>query len=497
MVAASRQYKRMPSSKVNPLLRRSRHHRDYLHPHYPQLAHKDRLKLLTDPFNVYTDGAGQFTAANGKYLSVASNSTLQIGDVDFFLSCWVRFDSTGTNRPIIAKWDNTGTNREYLIFLDTSTQLAFVLYDGSSQVNVADTGLAVATDTWYFILAWHDKTNNTANLKINNRTTVTESITGGVNTTTTSLAIGGYSNGSPYTDGQIAQVYLAKPPTAIADLIDGIHVSLYNSGNGKFYRDLTSTEISDWGLVSAWLQNPADIAAGSFPDSHGSNNLTDNNSVGYAVGPTERRVWADGQPVSTWRDFSGNGNHLTQTDASKRPLWKVGVLNGLPASRFDGTDDFMLNSAFTLPSKVTVGVAYTNRTGTNGTLWGTNTGLGPLQRDSGGTQAAIWMNAGVSNFFTSDVDPDINLNNSRWLLTKFNFDDDEYSAELDNNPDTLGSSTTSTSLSGTGFSLGARSSGSENLNGDIAEAVIVSEILSDRKLSDYAQRKYAPFQEVT
>jgi hypothetical protein len=50
--------------------------------------------------------------------------------------------------------------------------------------------------------------------------------------------------------------------------------------------------------------------------------------------------------VSQWDDKSGEGNHLTQSTASKQPLWVNDTLDTLPVIRFDGSDDFMNRSTF-------------------------------------------------------------------------------------------------------------------------------------------------------
>lgn len=48
----------------------------------------------------------------------------------------------------------------------------------------------------------------------------------------------------------------------------------------------------------------------------------------------------DGDPVDTWPDSSGAGNNGTGTTTT-RPLYKQNVRQGLPAVRFDGTDDYI------------------------------------------------------------------------------------------------------------------------------------------------------------
>ena len=50
---------------------------------------------------------------------------------------------------------------------------------------------------------------------------------------------------------------------------------------------------------------------------------------------------ADGDPVAGWPDASGGGRNLAQATASKRPAFRTNVVDGRPAVRFDGVDDFL------------------------------------------------------------------------------------------------------------------------------------------------------------
>lgn len=82
---------------------------------------------------------------------------------------------------------------------------------------------------------------------------------------------------------------------------------------------------------------------------------------------------SDTDPVSTWIDLSGNGNDASQTSASARPLFRTGMVNGMPAVVFDGVDDFMpfngnliVNTDFTV-----IYVAARRNNGANFVLAGT------------------------------------------------------------------------------------------------------------------------------
>ncbi len=77
-------------------------------------------------------------------------------------------------------------------------------------------------------------------------------------------------------------------------------------------------------------------------------------TVGTTDGSSELELWAKagdlslapGAAVAAWSDASGNGRHLAQPDAGKRPVFIPDALNGKPVVRFTA-DCF---SSLTLPS---------------------------------------------------------------------------------------------------------------------------------------------------
>lgn len=60
----------------------------------------------------------------------------------------------------------------------------------------------------------------------------------------------------------------------------------------------------------------------------------------------------NGDLVGTWRDQSGNNNHLTTFDNSLRPILNTNVINGLPSVNADGSD--VLLKAFILNQPNTI-----------------------------------------------------------------------------------------------------------------------------------------------
>lgn len=70
---------------------------------------------------------------------------------------------------------------------------------------------------------------------------------------------------------------------------------------------------------------------------------------------------SDGTAVSSWTATAGNA--ATQGTGGSQPLFKTAVKNGLPAIRFDGTDDFLATAAWGVEQTqpYTIALAYALR----------------------------------------------------------------------------------------------------------------------------------------
>jgi gliding motility-associated-like protein len=63
---------------------------------------------------------------------------------------------------------------------------------------------------------------------------------------------------------------------------------------------------------------------------------------------------SNGQSIKTWRDQSGNDNHITQVVAGNQPSFVTSTLNGYPVIQYDGTNDFMTTELGNLSAPVTI-----------------------------------------------------------------------------------------------------------------------------------------------
>lgn len=173
--------------------------------------------------------AAQFTRANAEYLSIADNASLSMGDIDFTIACWVRWDTLIANSDgLVTKWG--GTANEYALFYNSgASRIAFGVDGGTGLVTVAANALgAPATGTWYFVVAWHDSVANTINIQVNNGT---------INSA--AHAVGVQDSNGTFTLGQIAGQYLDGRLDGVAvwkrTLTSDERAYLYNGGAGQAY----------------------------------------------------------------------------------------------------------------------------------------------------------------------------------------------------------------------------------------------------------------------
>lgn len=205
---------------------------------------------------------------------------------------------------------------------------------------------------------------------------------------------------------------------------------------------------------------------------------------------------ADTDPISTWPDLSGNSRHATQT-GTKRPLYRTGVVNGLPVARFDGSNDCIRTPSFALGA-FTIAVVFRS-SGTAGLVYehGANAGSGDGHYLYGTINNTIQVRRG-SLVSSRNVTTGWATDNT-WRVAIHTFGGQFNSHTLRLNGVFSGTSGT-TQNPGTGttdqvLNIGSRNDGASlRLNGDIAELVVIPNLIGVEdtvELEGYLAAKWA------
>lgn len=207
---------------------------------------------LTDR-NAVTQSAGkkanaaQFAAANSKYLSMADNAAMSVGNLDFTWAGWFYLDShppAGSDMPLVSKGILGETGREaYSIKVqrngaNTESKMVFIVGSGPWSHGRLNSEVLLSTGTWYFFAAVHDSANDQLRLMING-STETIPWSGGGHDEACELMIGAMSahGGSvcreptTYLNGRIDEVGFWKRVLTPQECAD-----LYNAGDGNAYQ---------------------------------------------------------------------------------------------------------------------------------------------------------------------------------------------------------------------------------------------------------------------
>lgn len=264
--------------------------------------------------------AALFVSSNSTYLKLASNSDIQGGDKDFTYAIWVNANTLGSNRGILSKWGAAGA-REYRIYYDNGIgKMVFVVSNNGTATTTLALTFAISINTDYFIVAWHDSVNNVIGLSVNGTSTTTPHTTG-VYAGTVDLEFG-RSQGALYLDGWEAKGAFWNGRV----LSSGNRSTLYNSGAGRSYSELAGLGL-DTNLVSWWNM---DEEACTRYDSHGSNDLTDPQTV-YAV--TAKQIQGMTTPATTRYLIHADNADLSPTSSFSWSGWmrlsSVGVTASL------------------------------------------------------------------------------------------------------------------------------------------------------------------------
>lgn len=197
-----------------------------------------QTNLLTD-MNTVTgnpgiiENAAQFTSATTEYLTIASNSNIQTGDIDFTFNFWAYMDTKPATVSWLIKYAASSGNYDYQMFYTSATdrwQMAVARATDSAQVVTANTFGAVSLSTWHMVTGWHNANADTVNLAINAGAPDSAATGGALQAAgTANFYLGGFAAANN-ANGRMCEVGFWKRV-----LTQQERSWLYNNGRGRTY----------------------------------------------------------------------------------------------------------------------------------------------------------------------------------------------------------------------------------------------------------------------
>ncbi len=195
---------------------------------------------LTDN-NTVTSAAGVigtgafFTAANLEYLSIADNTDVSTGDIDFSFQVWFKLASDISCNILTKDTDTPANSRDYgLDYISGLNEITFYILGGSDQVSWPD----ITTGVWYHVCCGHSARFNEVWISVNGGTPLTYPTGGHIpDDSGAEFRIGAsaYAGFEDYFDGTIDEVGMWKRD------IRGNIPWLYNGGYGQSYAEIVAS----------------------------------------------------------------------------------------------------------------------------------------------------------------------------------------------------------------------------------------------------------------
>lgn len=217
--------------------------------------------------------AADFEKDAAEYLSIADNPSLSTGDIDFAYATWIKMESSALATVIAAKLQS-GAAGEWQLTHTAGNNIVFQIFNGSVNKGQEITPGTISDDTWGFIVAVHDASANLVKVSLDGGAFTTGPTSGAPADTAIGFTVGAYEAGNFTFDGLHGYGAFYKRALSAADV-----GALYARGPNLAYADLVAGR--KLGLISWW--DYEECPDGPRIDSHGSNDLADNNDVQCAL----------------------------------------------------------------------------------------------------------------------------------------------------------------------------------------------------------------------
>ncbi|MBD3293789.1 MAG: hypothetical protein GF393_12770 [Armatimonadia bacterium] len=230
------------------------------------------------------NNAVDFNRLNQQYLYANNPAPLQMGDIDFTISLWVRLDDLDNDYAFITKRDTS--NAEYGVRYRKNISFEgfeFFVHDGSNLIIMQNTTVGKpAANVWYHICCWHDSSDDTLNMQVNNGNVHSMSHTTGVTTSNAVFSIGRDGSAGLYMNGRIDDVKIWKYHIlSTSERTQNFSAGLGCPGSTRpiLPDGMTDGQIWRWNATASEWQlhtlSPTDINAAAANHSHGWQDIVD------------------------------------------------------------------------------------------------------------------------------------------------------------------------------------------------------------------------------
>ena len=282
--------------------------------------------------------AVQLQRASSQYLSRASTATLQTGNIDFTVACWVN-PSGADNQIILQKW--AAGQKEYTLNQAVGYFEFYVSADGTLDGG-SIIGATTLANVWQLVIAWHDATNNLIGIQVN--TARTQS----------AYALGITVGTAPFNVGHNSNVVVPPEQEFFDGMIDGVgywknrvltlaeRLGLYNFGQGNDYpfsepAPLPSTAATTrtysfvTPITGARLQGGGSVTWAPYGDVV----IAADGAAPVALDPTLRTATALNAPITT-EMVAVMDSYLIVANAAGLFYWtQAGTYDTFPAANFN------------------------------------------------------------------------------------------------------------------------------------------------------------------
>ena len=233
--------------------------------------------------NAPTSAAGKFgparlfARASTQYFTLAHNTSISAGDINFTFSCWLRPDSIAMPYMGVFTKFKAALSEYHLRRLNDQHSYTFSVGLSGVGSKAFNPYQPPGAGEWVHIVVWHDTVINQLGILFNGQENLLTSVSQAAVDSTAPFYLGARDGGTSTWEGLIEQVGYWKRALTRAEMI-----SLYNYGSGWVYPfDPLPPITLLTGLISYWK---LDETSGSATDSHGGNTLTATGSPGTAAG---------------------------------------------------------------------------------------------------------------------------------------------------------------------------------------------------------------------